>query len=303
MLMNDENATNSDMKRFIENKFSVLNENISRQEDIFIKTKHFNKYDMQAGVKLNLIRIMGLTGKFESRYFQVYGEVLDLSSGNKPLGRFLSQNQKMDSFVRYSEWRDESVSVFVPKMENVAVVLRLYSFKPEYTASWEKEPEGRLTGSLDIGYETPDAWTICSIFTDKYCDSGVYQLPLFKGGPSKDCFSDLEEMGFSLGCLKDLMEEGLIKPLTGPKGNAVLTLKVMDGHFTDDTFWSHSPEFEHDELLELVGGKKNCCMEVEAGKTWQDFVLSSFPQKVKIKGPSSKKYVEVASHFNINLDL
>ena len=122
---------------------------------------------------------MGLTSKFESRYFQVYGEILDLSSVNKPLGRFLSQNQKMDSFVRYSEWRDESVSVFVPKMENVAVVLRLYSFKPEYTASWEKEPEGRLTGSLDIGYGTPDAWTICSIFTDKYCDSGVYQLPLF----------------------------------------------------------------------------------------------------------------------------
>ena len=90
-----------------------------------------------------------------------------------------------------------------------------------------------------------------------------------------------------------------MKPLSSSKGNAVLTLKVMDGHFTDGTWWRHSQEFEHSELLDLVGGKENCCMEMEMGKTWQDFILNSFQQKVKIKGPSSKKYIQVTLKFLI----
>ena len=188
---------------------------------------------------------------------------------------------------------DESVSVFVPSTSNICVLIRLFSFKPEYKASWEKEPEGRLSGSLKIAYHDPDAWTICNIFTDGFCNSGLYQLPLFKGGPSKDCLSDLEDVGLSGGCLKDLLEEGMIKPLVGSHGNAVLELQVIDGHFTDETFWSQSPELEHTEFLDLVGGRDNCSFKVKMGKTWQDFILNSFPQKMKIKGPSSKKYLQV----------
>ena len=54
MLMNNEKAKENDMKLFIKSKFSELNE---LKMDMFIKTKHFNKYDKQAGVKFKLVKI------------------------------------------------------------------------------------------------------------------------------------------------------------------------------------------------------------------------------------------------------
>ena len=93
------------------------------------------------------------------------------------------------------------------------------------------------------------------------------------------------------------MEEKIIKPISKDKVNSVLVIKILDGHFTDDTWWNFSStgqEFHHYDLLEAVGGKSMSCLEVNHnGRGWQDFILDSLPQKVRRKGPGSTKYVEV----------
>ena len=89
----------------------------------------------------------------------------------------------------------------------------------------------------------------------------------------------------------------MIKPITKEKENPVLVMKIMDGHFTDDTWWrsaSSEAVFHHYDLLEALGGKDSSCLEInQNGKVWQDFVLNSLPLKVRRKGPGSQKYIEV----------
>ena len=51
-------------------------------------------------------------------------------------------------------------------------LVRIFSFKPEYKLSWEKEPEGKLSGNLAIDADEPDAWTILSIQDGEYVKSG-----------------------------------------------------------------------------------------------------------------------------------
>ena len=94
-----------------------------------------------------------------------------------------------------------------------------------------------------------------------------------------------------------MLEEKIIKPISKEKVNSVLVIKILDGHFTDDTWWNFSStgqEFHHYDLLEAVGGKSTSCLEVNHnGRGWQDFILDSLPQKVRRKVPGSTKYVEV----------
>ena len=97
--------------------------------------------------------------------------------------------------------------------------------------------------------------------------------------------------------LQGLLRDKMIKPLSKDKENPVLVMKIMDGHFTDDTWWSSASSeavFHHYDLLEALGGKDSSCLEInQNGKVWQDFVLNSLPPKVRRKGPGSDRYIEV----------
>ena len=66
-------------------------------------------------------------------------------------------------------------------------------------------------------------------------------------------------------------------------------MKIMDGHFTDDTWWTSASSeavFHHYDLLEALGGKDSSCLEInQNGKVWQDFVLNSLPPKCCSKEP------------------
>ena len=62
--------------------------------------------------------------------------------------------------------------------------------KPEYRASWEKEPAGKLTGSLKIKFDSPDAWTLCDL------SSGHHYLPLFRGDLT-GCLEHLQTAGYT----------------------------------------------------------------------------------------------------------
>ena len=85
----------------------------------------------------------------------------------------------------------------VQPTESIVAIVRFFSFKPEYTASWEKEPEGRIGGSLQIDSNSPEAWTLCPLFSGDYLRSGYHYLPLFKGDITDDVLTDLQQFGVS----------------------------------------------------------------------------------------------------------
>ena len=201
----------------------------------------------------------------------------------------------MSSFIRFPQWMDQGFPVHLSKTKNIAALIRIFSFKPEYVASWEKEPEGRINGSLQISYGSPDAWAVVPVFSGNYSDSGLHQVPLFKGGPVAGCLAILQDLGCTLEAVKMMLKKGQVTPLSCSRGNTTLTLKIMDGHFTDSTWWKENKDMEVSTMLEAIGGKQSCCLEVEKGKSWQDYVLSSLPPKVQKKGASHKKYKQVAA--------
>ena len=88
----------------------------------------------------------------------------------------------------------------------------------------------------------------------------------------------------------------MIKP-TSKKSNATLVLKLTDGHFDSDSWWSNSSretEFCHQELLGAVGGRDMACLESNYnGRIWREFVIEALPQKLKKKGAKSEKYKQV----------
>lgn len=92
--------------------------------------------------------------------------------------------------------------------------MKFYSFRPEYTASWDKEPEGRLGGSLDIHVTSPDAWSVCPVFSDGYTVQGYHHLPLFKGDVTQDVLKALKQSGCKVETLQvKLSNEYLIVSL------------------------------------------------------------------------------------------
>ena len=80
-------------------------------------------------------------------------------------------------------------------------------------------------------------------------------------------------------------------------------VKVMDGHFDDQTWWPRSSAeepFHHYQSLQLFGGKDAACLQPgSSGRAWQDFILDSLPEKIRKKREKSKKYKEVGLSFSI----
>ena len=91
--------------------------------------------------------------------------------------------------------------------------------------------------------------------------------------------------------------EKSIKQISSEKGNSVVMVKVMDGHFEDDSWWPRSSveeHFHHYGLLDLFGGKEAACLQPgTSGRAWQDFILDSLPEKIRKKREKSNKYKEV----------
>ena len=69
--------------------------------------------------------------------------------------------------------------------------MKFFTVKPEYRASWEKEPAGKLSGSLKLKFDSPDAWTVCDL------SSGHHYLPLFRGD-LPGCLQHLQTSGYTM---------------------------------------------------------------------------------------------------------
>ena len=80
-------------------QFKSLLEKNSSSKNILDIVK-FNKLSPENGVKLNVEKIFGLSSKWESKYYQVLVEIIDVTPPNKPLAKVLSQNLKIKSCIR-----------------------------------------------------------------------------------------------------------------------------------------------------------------------------------------------------------
>ena len=81
--------------------------------------------------------------------------------------------------------------------------------------------------------------------------------------------------------------EKSIKQISSERGNSVVVVKLMDGHFDDETWWPRSSveeQFHHYQLLQLFGGKEAASLQpCTSGRAWQDFILDSLPEKIRKK--------------------
>ena len=108
---------------------------------------------------------------------------------------------------------------------------------------------------------------------------------------------------------QNLVKDEVIKP-SSKKECSVLVVKVVDGHFDNDSWWkfsSREPAFCHKDLLEVVGGEFKCCLESNyEGRTWRDFILDALPQKLKKKGAKGTKYIKeskiILDNFTLKLN-
>ena len=164
----------------------------------------FNQYNPEVGLKLTIERIYGLGSKWDTKYFQILTEIVDMNNPEKSLARVLSQNHKMKSMIRSPVWEDELSPFILASPENKLVILKMYSFKPEYKASWGKEPEGKMAGDLDIDSSRPDLWSVMPLMKsgDINVRSGLHFLPLFKGGPTQECFKKFRTSGCTSKTIK-----------------------------------------------------------------------------------------------------
>ena len=83
--------------------------------------------------------------------------------------------------------------------------MKVYSFKPEYQASWSKKPAGSLGRSLDIEVSSPELWTMVPVASTEAGDSvrsGHHYLPLFKGGPLPSTLKTINTEGCTVEALK-----------------------------------------------------------------------------------------------------
>ena len=192
LAVRNKTQQSEDVKIFIKTLFSSLD------EEQLIDPVRFHRFSGSVGLRLRLERMFGLPARWDSRYYQGLVTLLDLNSPDRPLARLLSQNYLMSSQLRSPQWEDESHLMTVPgRTDSIVAVVRFYSFKPEYTASWEKQPEGRLGGNLQIDVNNPEAWSLCPLFSGDYIRSGYHYLPLFKGDLADDVLSDVQQFGVS----------------------------------------------------------------------------------------------------------
>ena len=114
-------APKEELSKFLKEKFEHKTE---KKVDIV----QFNNYNPEIGLKLTIEKIYGLGSKWDTKYFQVLSEVIDLNKPEKSFARVLSQNLKMKSMVRSPVWEDELFPIVLASPENKLLIFKIYNF-------------------------------------------------------------------------------------------------------------------------------------------------------------------------------
>ena len=99
---------------------------------LYSSAETVKKATVENGIKLSLEKLFGLSNKWENKYFQIFGEIVNIKSPKKPLARMLSQNFKMKSFIRSPVWEDDLYPVLLPELsdlENIVLIGKYEFFR------------------------------------------------------------------------------------------------------------------------------------------------------------------------------
>jgi hypothetical protein len=308
-----------------------------------LRIAHFCRFEEEVGVRLTVDSIAGLGKAFDEKYVQVYIEVrrsmagvshchqvINLAEPKKPLGRVVSQHLQPSANLRNPQWRDAATAVVSPGLQQAVVLARLLTTKLEYSPSWDKEPEGKIKGRVELAYNKPEAWAVTGFFTsDGYVDSGTHVLPLFKGAPADTALVMMAEKGVTPEVTAlTWRSRSLPRPCStssprassppspppratppspSPSSTATSPTRWMTRHpqpkpSSQTRFSASQPSLRYTGQLEGVGGAAACCSPgAEGGKRrLAAFVLDSLPPKIRDKGTKSKKYKQVPAGSKVD---
>ena len=131
------NLSKEETNKFLLSQFTQSKKIEKDQLDIL----RFVRITTENGIKLSLEKLFGLSNKWENKYFQIFGEIVNIKSPKKPLARMLSQNFKMKSFIRSPVWEDDLYPVLLPELsdlENIVLIGKYEFFRSLFIVSVDK---------------------------------------------------------------------------------------------------------------------------------------------------------------------
>ncbi|XP_030061423.1 uncharacterized protein LOC115471750 [Microcaecilia unicolor] len=150
------------------------------------------------------------------------------------------EDMDLNSYQQFPAWLD-GFKMFQHRIykQHLTVIFQLYEVtmdvhpadtdagqdKSSKKATERAEASGGMLG-YNLGHK---AWTALHVFTNTYCNTGVYQLPLYHGAPSQTVLADLCD-GECIGVLGDLLRRKVIQLVTG----ASLIVRIADGRRSEE---------------------------------------------------------------------
>ncbi|XP_067324017.1 uncharacterized protein [Anolis sagrei] len=80
-----------------------------------------------------------------------------------------------------------------------------------------------------------EAWTVLHVFSTGYCNTGIYQLPLFQGAPSKIMLASLSQ-GKCSSVMKSMLHKQVIQLVPG----ASVVVRIADGRWDAEFSYTSS---------------------------------------------------------------
>ncbi|CAI5777313.1 Hypothetical predicted protein [Podarcis lilfordi] len=126
--------------------------------------------------------------------------------------------------------------------EYTAIIIHLYQgvVNPAQCASGEKECQAAqrrvmLKGEQLHYTQKSGAWTALHVFSRGYCNTGIYQLPLYQGAPSQIILASLSE-GKCSSIMKSMLQKKEIQLVPG----ASVVVRIADGRWDELRYTSGS---------------------------------------------------------------
>ncbi|XP_056389062.1 uncharacterized protein LOC130283490 isoform X2 [Hyla sarda] len=135
----------------------------------------------------------------------------------------------MDSDQRCPAWRD-GFKTFTGRIfhKHLTIIIHLHEIvaqEPENIPNSEgPRPASSLQDTTPALSPASQAWTAMGVFYKRYCNLGVYQLPLYQGAPNQTVLRALRS-GHCQEKLQELEKEGSITRLAA----ASLIVRIADG--------------------------------------------------------------------------
>ncbi|XP_069164914.1 uncharacterized protein [Procambarus clarkii] len=286
-------TTDDKLQRYmVESLDEKAQEKKSNQPTPFLDYTHFVNYDIDDGLKADVLSVFSLPSRLEGYYCQVFCQVLpgeeveELPPTPEGYGHdqhFISKNLDFKSSQRSPVWLDDPVTLHPHYDEQSILLIQLFGFKPKYQPGNGSSP-GILTTTDDrkvsFDYDTPLAWTFTQIFDKEAVLCGLHWLPLFTGSPDPLILDLLNETAPAHQVLSQY--KSALKPLDG----ASIEIKLCDGRIDPLDI----KEVRLENIMDVMGQRTNCAKgQIQTfSKTINELYLESMTKAAKKKGSVAK---------------